>query len=40
MKQRTYATPAAFKAALDQRLRRVAESGADISHRRQLLVFD
>lgn len=40
MKPRTYATPAAFKAALDQRVRKVAETGADIAHRRQLLVFD
>jgi hypothetical protein len=40
MKPRTYATPAAFKAALDQRLRKVAETGADITRRRQLLVFD
>ena len=40
MKPRTYATPAAFKAALDQRLRKVAETGADVTRRRQLLVFD
>lgn len=40
MKPRTYATPAAFKAALDQRLRQVAGAGADITRRRQLLVFD
>jgi len=40
MKPRTYATPAAFKAALDERLRKVAETGADITRRRQLLVFD
>ncbi len=40
MKPRSYATPAAFKAALDQRLRQVAGAGADITRRRQLLVFD
>ncbi len=39
MKPRRYATAAAFKAALNQRLRQVA-SGADITRRRQLLVFD
>lgn len=39
MKPRAYATPAAFKAALDQRLRNVAEPGG-IARRRQLLVFD
>jgi hypothetical protein len=39
MKPREYATPAAFKAALDQRLRNVAEPGG-IARRRQLLVFD
>lgn len=39
MKPRRYATPAAFKAALEQRLRQVA-SGAAITRRRQLLVFD
>ncbi|WP_242341290.1 nucleotidyl transferase AbiEii/AbiGii toxin family protein [Anaeromyxobacter sp. SG66] len=39
MKPREYATPAAFKAALDQRLRNVAEPGV-IARRRQLLVFD
>ncbi len=40
MKPRTYTTPAAFKAALDQRLRNVAEPGIGITRRRQLLVFD
>ncbi len=40
MKPRSYGTAAAFKAALDQRLRQVAGTGADITRRRQLLVFD
>ena len=40
MKPRTYATAEAFKAALDQRLRNVAEPGVGITRRRQLLVFD
>lgn len=40
MKVRRYETPAAFKAALDQRLRNVAEPGVGITRRRQLLVFD
>jgi len=40
MKPRAYATPAAFKAALDARIRQVALTGADITRRRQLLVFD
>jgi hypothetical protein len=40
MKPRRYGSAAAFKAALDQRLRTVAGAGADITRRRQLLVFD
>ncbi len=40
MKPRTYATPAGFKAALEQRLRNSPKSGVDLSRRRQLLVFD
>ncbi len=40
MRARTYASAAAFKAALDQRLRKVAEPGVGITRRRQLLVFD
>ena len=37
---RTYASPAAFKQALEQRLRTTSSSGADWGRRRQLLVFD
>ena len=40
MKPRTYATPAGFKAALEQRLRNSSKSGAELARRRQLLVFD
>jgi len=40
MKSRTYATPAAFKAALEQRLRDSSKSGVELARRRQLLVFD
>ena len=40
MKPRAYATADAFKAAVDQRLRNVAEPGLGITRRRQLLVFD
>ena len=40
MKPRAYASADAFKAALDQRLRNVAEPGVGITRRRQLLVFD
>lgn len=40
MSARGYKTPEAFKAAIDQRLRRFAGSGAAITRRRQLLVFD
>lgn len=37
---RTYATPEAFKQALEQRLRSSAKTGTDFARRRQLLVFD
>jgi hypothetical protein len=37
---RTYASPEAFKQALEQRLRTSARAGAELSRRRQLLVFD
>src|SRR5467141_2162505 len=40
MRPRTYATPAAFKAALEQRLRDSSKSGVELARRRQLLVFD
>lgn len=35
-----YATPAAFKQAVEQRLRNASSSGADLARRRQLLVFE
>ncbi|HSK03224.1 MAG TPA: nucleotidyl transferase AbiEii/AbiGii toxin family protein [Kofleriaceae bacterium] len=37
---RTYASPEAFKQALEQRLRTSAKVGAELARRRQLLVFD
>jgi hypothetical protein len=37
---RNYETPAAFKAALEQRLRAASVTGVDFARRRQLLVFD
>jgi hypothetical protein len=37
---RTYASPEAFKQALEQRLRAAAMGGAEFARRRQLLVFD
>lgn len=37
---RQYATPLAFKQALEQRLRSSSATGADFARRRQLLVFD
>jgi len=40
MKSRMYATPAGFKAALEQRLRNSSKSGVELARRRQLLVFD
>lgn len=40
MTKRTYASPAAFKQALEQRLRAASGSGIDMARRRQILVFD
>lgn len=40
MTARRYATPVAFKQALEQRLSSSSESGVDFARRRQLLVFD
>lgn len=40
MTTRIYASPAAFKQALEQRLRAASGSGPDLARRRQLLVFD
>ena len=40
MTVRTYASPEAFKRAVEDRLRAVAKSGDQIARRRQLLVFD
>lgn len=40
MKRRHYSTPAAFKQALEQRLRSSSTDGLDFVRRRQLLVFD
>ena len=40
MKARKYEMPAAFKAALEQRLRNASPSGVELARRRQLLVFD
>jgi len=40
MTARRYATPVAFKQALEQRLRASSQSGVDFARRRQLLVFD
>jgi hypothetical protein len=37
---RTYASPVAFKQALEQRLRATWKTGAEFARRRQLLVFD
>jgi hypothetical protein len=37
---RKYASPEAFKQALEQRLRAVTKTGADFARKRQLLVFD
>ncbi|HWO18340.1 MAG TPA: hypothetical protein VNO30_06175 [Kofleriaceae bacterium] len=39
MTARTYSSPAAFKQALEQRLRATARSGAVLARERQLLVF-
>lgn len=40
MTVRTYASPQAFKQALEERLRATSRSGVDFARRRQLLVFD
>lgn len=40
MTVRQYATPLAFKQALEQRLRSASATGTDFARRRQLLVFD
>lgn len=40
MTVRTYSSPAAFKHALEQRLRAATKSGAELARKRQLLVFD
>jgi len=40
MTTRTYSTPAAFKQALEQRLRTATGAGPELARRRQLLVFD
>jgi hypothetical protein len=40
VKARTYETPAAFKRALEDRLKAASASGVDFARRRQLLVFD
>src|SRR6186997_55702 len=37
---RRYATPLAFKQALEQRIKSSSATGADFARRRQLLVFD
>ena len=40
MTVRSYPSPAAFKQALEQRLRDASRTGPDLARRRQLLVFD
>lgn len=40
MSVQTYASPQAFKQALEQRLKSASSSGVDFGRRRQLLVFD
>ncbi len=40
MTTRAYATPAAFKQALEQRLQATSTDGTDFARRRQLVVFD
>lgn len=40
MTPRTYASPEAFKQALEQRLRSSVKAGAEFARKRQLLVFD
>jgi hypothetical protein len=40
MRGRRYSSPAAFKQALEQRLRAASKTGAEFARKRQLLVFD
>jgi hypothetical protein len=40
MTARPYATPAAFKQALETRLKNASSTGLDFARRRQLLVFE
>jgi Nucleotidyl transferase AbiEii toxin, Type IV TA system len=40
VKPKTYASPVAFKRALEDRLKNASASGVDFARRRQLLVFD
>lgn len=40
MTVRQYATPLAFKQALEQRLKSASTTGTDFARRRQLVVFD
>ena len=40
MKAKIYETPAAFKRALEDRLKAGSKTGVDFARRRQLLVFD
>jgi hypothetical protein len=40
MTVQTYSSPAAFKQALEQRLKAASKDGVDFARRRQLLVFD
>jgi predicted nucleotidyltransferase component of viral defense system len=40
MTVRSYSSPAAFKQALEQRLREATQAGAELARKRQLLVFD
>jgi hypothetical protein len=40
MTPQTYASPPAFKQALEQRLKTASKSGVDFARRRQLLIFD
>src|SRR5215470_13629231 len=40
MTARKYASPQAFKQALEQRIKTTSSSGVDFARRRQLLVFD
>ena len=40
MTPHNYPTPAAFRQALDQRLRASALSGADFGRKQQLVIFD